>query len=85
MASISITKTDHAKDLMDDIKITDDEIIEVIEYAESEGKKLYKKDESRFLGKKKIGERTVYVEYSPKGDGFEIHSTWALRFSIAED
>jgi len=83
---INLEISDHAKELMKDIKITNDEMIEVIEFAESEGKKLYKKGENRFLGKKEIDERTVYVEYSTKdGDIFEVHATWALRFSIMED
>jgi len=86
MKEINLIKSDHAKDLMSDIKISDSEVKEVIEYAESEGKKLYKKGENRFLGKKKIGERTVYVEYSPgDNNNFEIHAAWALRFSIKED
>jgi len=86
MSEIKLMKSDHAKKLMSDIKIDDGEIREVIEYAEAEGKKLYKKGENRFLGKKRIGERTVYVEYSPReNDEFEIHATYALRFSVKED
>jgi hypothetical protein len=85
MTQINLAKSDHAKELMKDIKIDDSEVEEVVEYAESEGKKLYKKGENRFLGKKKIGERTVYVEYSPRDDEMEIHAAWALRFSIEED
>ena len=86
MSEMNLTKSDHAKELMSDIKINDSEVKAVIEYAESEGKKLYKKGENRFLGKKEISERTVYVEYSP-GDNneFEIHAAWALRFSVEED
>lgn len=86
MSNTNLIKSDHAKQLMHDIKIDDKEVLEVIEYAQSGSKKLYMKGENRFLGKKEIGERMVYVEYSPRNnDEYEIHSTWALRFSITED
>ena len=84
MAGVNIRISDHAREMMEEIGIKEEEVQEVIDFAESEGKKICKKGEERYLGKKEIGGRKFYADYSPSDDGFEVHTTYALRFEIEE-
>lgn len=70
--TVSLKLTDEMQEIMEDRGIREDDIREVLEYAESTGKKLYVEGEERYLAKKKIGNVTFNVEYAPTSDGVEI-------------
>ena len=79
---IKLGKTDHAKELMEEIEITDEEVKDVINNAETTGEKLYD-DNGNFLGKFKIENRTIYVKYHPKEAGtFDVYSAYAAKAEI---
>jgi len=60
------------------------DIKEVLAYAEN-GEKLYIENENRFLGKKRMGSFTAYVEYVVKDGGYEILNVYSHRVSLTED
>lgn len=84
--SLKIEKSAEITALMDERHITDDDIRNVITYAEDTGRKLYKQDSDHFLSKRRMGQTYFYVEYSPAGESaYKIHATWAHRFVILRE
>ncbi|MEM2393556.1 MAG: hypothetical protein QXW82_06095 [Candidatus Bathyarchaeia archaeon] len=83
---IELQKTEHAKEAMESIGISDNEVKIVIHYCESTGEKLYLPEEKKFMGKASVGERTVYVEYSPieGSNTYEIHTAYAFKAKFKE-
>lgn len=64
--------------------IREGDIIEVLEYARDNLVYLRSSDGKTNLAKKRIGNFTVYVEYSPD-DGNRIIDTYSHRISLNED
>jgi hypothetical protein len=79
-----IEKSETVRQLMDERHIMDDDLIKVIEHAESTGKKLYEPGTDRLLSKLYIGEAYFYVEYSPVEGGYRIHTAYFHRFTLEE-
>ena len=81
--TVPVKISDEIKAVMEDRGIREEDIREVLEYAETTGKKLYVDGEEHFLAKKKIGNFTaIYRErrrsrgtksvqlcYYPRGTG----------------
>ena len=85
-SAVKIEKSAEIATIMDERHITDDDIRNVITYAEDTGRKLYKQDSSHFLSKRRMGQTYFYVEYSPAGEStYEIHATWAHRFVMLRE
>ena len=63
------------------MQISDEQVKMVIYNGETTGEKFYQKEEEKFLSKMKIGEITVYVEYSPTGDKdtFKINTAYSHK------
>ena len=82
---IELEYTDHARKAMELMQISDEQVKMVIHHGETTGEKLYRKnEEERFLAKKRIGDRTIYVEYLPTGKGnmFKIYTVYAHKAKI---
>lgn len=80
---LKIRKSDHAREIIKVMKVSDEELEEVIRYGEESGEKLYQPEKNFFLAKKKINERTIYVEYSLGKDGaYEVHTAYAHKAII---
>ena len=77
--------SDQVKTLMADRGISDDEIKQVIHQAETTGEKLHQPEASRCLAKSRLGEVTVYAEYSVAENEYVIHSTYSHRSKIGKD
>ena len=60
------------------------DIKDVIAYAEG-GEKLYIEGEDHFLGKKRMGNFTAYVEYAIAESGYKILDAYSHRVSLLED
>lgn len=70
---------------MEERGVREEDVREVLEYAESTGKKLYAEGENRFLGRKRIGNYSAYVEYV-LGDGFvEITDVYSHMVKLGAD
>ncbi|WP_419659148.1 uncharacterized protein Dvar_80310 [Desulfosarcina variabilis str. Montpellier] len=51
--------------------------------AEKTGKKFVHPDNAHFLAGMRQGAVSVWVEYSPREDGFEIHSAYQYRLTLS--
>lgn len=81
----AINYGDGVTDAMEERGINEDDIRAVLEYAESEGKKLYVEGEEHFLARKRIGNFSAYVEYSLNGDSVEVLNVYSHVVMLSED
>jgi hypothetical protein len=82
---VDIVVSSSVETLMAERGIRESDVKEVIATAEKESAKLYSEDETRFLAKKRLENFTVYVEYKPSGNAFEILNVYSHRVSLTED
>ena len=64
--TVALTISDDVAAIMEERGIKEDDVREVLEYAETTGKKLYIEGEEHFLARKRIGNFSAYVEYVMK-------------------
>lgn len=81
----AINYGDGVADAMEERGINEDDIRAVLEYAESEGKKLYVEGEERYLARKRIGNFSAYVEYNLNGDSVEVLNVYSHVVLLSED
>ena len=79
----AINYGDGVADAMEERGINEDDIRAVLEYAESEGKKLYV--EEHYLARKRIGNFSAYVEYNLNGDSVEVLNVYSHVVLLSED
>ena len=65
--TVPIKLSDDVSAVMEDRGIREEDIREVLDYAESTGRKLYVEGEEHYLAAKKIGNFTCNVEYAVSG------------------
>jgi len=82
---IILFKTDEVDALLKERGILDEDLKKVIFKADESGKKLYREGDDRFLAKARLDNFTVYVEYSPRENGYEIHSAYSHRVNLKSD
>ncbi len=77
-SEVKITNEEEIVALVEKRGITLDDIREAIAAGETTGKKLYRvDDDNRFLARAMVGKFNVYAEYSPDGDSFTVHTSYA--------
>jgi hypothetical protein len=82
-AEIEIANAQEIAELLDERGIKLEDIREAIAAAETRGSKLYRADlKDRFLTRAVAGNFNVYVEYSPAGSEFLVHSVYAHRIML---
>jgi glutamate synthase (NADPH/NADH) small chain len=74
--------TDEVKKLLEERHILEDEIRQVIDYAETEGDKLYQPDADVYLAKLRIGNATFYTKYSIDGETYLVQSAYAHKSEL---
>jgi hypothetical protein len=79
---MEICITDKVKKLLEERGIKREDVKEVIEHGESTRRRFYMPEEKRFLGKKRIGNVTVNVEYSADGT---VHTAYTHRAKLLEN
>ena len=81
---IKLQKTEHAKEAMELMDISDEQVKMVINHGETTGEKLYQQEGERFLTKMRIEEATICVEYCPmeEKDLFKIHTAYAYKAKV---
>ena len=82
---IVIMKDERVTALLDERHILDEDIKKVIAAAESSGEKLYQPDSDRHLAKLQTENATFYVEYSPAGEGYQIHTAYFHKSEIIKE
>ena len=70
--TVPVKLSDDIRAIMEERGIREEDIREVLDYAESTGKKLYVEGEERYLAKQKIGNFTCNVEYAVNGGEVEV-------------
>lgn len=81
--TVPIKMSDEIKDIMEERGIREEDIREVLDYAEATGKKLYIEGEEHYLAKKKIGSFTANVEYTVNGDEVEILNLYSYVITLS--
>jgi NADPH-dependent glutamate synthase beta subunit-like oxidoreductase len=64
--------------------ILDEDICAVISHCEKTGYKLLNADSGRFVGHLQRGYITYWVEYTPQGDAYRVHSAYCHRMTMQE-
>jgi len=70
---------------MEERGVREEDVREVLEYAESTGKKLYAEGENRFLARKRIGNYSAYVEYILGDGSVEIADVYSHMVKLGAD
>jgi glutamate synthase (NADPH/NADH) small chain len=72
------------KELIEKRGIRVEDIREVVQHAETAGRKLFQLGKDRYLGKLRISEATFYVEYSIESGKWKVYSAYLHRSEIVE-
>ena len=79
---IKLQVGDEVKKLLEERHILEEEVKQVIDFAETGGEKLYQPEANRYLAKKRLKEVVIYVEYSTDEKGHIIHTAYSHRSKI---
>ena len=71
------------KSLLEKRRLKDEDIQKTVFTAEKTGKKFVHPDNHHFLAGMRQDAVSVWVEYSPREDGFEIHKAYQYRLTIS--
>jgi len=82
---IKLQVGDEVKKLLEERHISDEEVKKVIDFAETKGEKLYQQEASRYLAKSRLGEVTIYVEYSTDENGYIVHTAYSHRSKVGKE
>ena len=82
---IKLQVGDEVKKRLEERHISEDEIKQVIDFAETKGEKLYQPDANRYLAKNRLGEVTIYVEYSTDENGYIVHTAYSHRSKVGKE
>ena len=81
--TVPIKLSDDVSAVMEDRGSRGEDIREVLDYAESTGRKLYVEGEEHYLAAKKIGNFTCNVEYAVSGGEVEILNLYSYVITLA--
>ena len=79
---IKLQVGDEVKKRLEERHISEDEVKQVIDFAETGGEKLSQPEANRYLAKKRLKEVVIYVEYSTDEKGYIIHTAYSHRSKI---
>lgn len=82
---IKLQVGDGVKKLLEERHISEEEVKKVIDFAETKGEKLYQQEANRYLAKSRLGEVTIYVEYSTDENGYIVHTAYSHRSKIGKE
>ncbi len=73
------------REILEKRQILDEDIQQVIDYAEKTGRKLLNRETGHFLAHHKPTNVTYWVEYTPSESEYIIHNAYSHRMEIEED
>lgn len=82
--TVPITMSDEIRKTMDNRGIREEDIREVLEYAETTGRKLYIEGEEHYLAKKRLNNFTPNVEYILRDGEVEIVNLYSYIISFSD-
>ncbi len=59
-----------------------DDIRQVIDQSQTDGRRLVNKDNGRHLANRPLGKVTFWVEYAPEGKGFRVFNAYSHRMNV---
>jgi Fe-S oxidoreductase len=83
--AIQLVISGEVQQILEDRLILVEDIQQVIAYAERTGQKLRQPQTGRMLAHYKPTRVTYWVEYSPRGEAFEIHNAYSHRMELVEE
>ena len=83
MNSVEIRLADGVAEAMEERGVNEDDVRQVLAYAEGEGVKLV--DGELNLAKKRLGKFTAYVEYKIVDGAVELFDVYSHRVQMNED
>ena len=83
MNSVEIRLADGVAEAMEERGVNEDDVRQVLAYAEGEGVKLV--DGELNLAKKRLGKSTAYVEYKIGDGAVELLDVYSHRVQMNED
>jgi Fe-S oxidoreductase/thioredoxin reductase len=84
-ASIHLTFSDEVERQLEDRLILVEDIQQVIEYAQKTGKRFKQPQSGHLLAHFKPTRVTYWVEYLPKGEGYEVFKAYSHRMELGEE
>lgn len=79
---IKLQISDEIRKRLEERHILEDEIKQIIYYAETEGDKLCQLEANSYLAKLRIGNATFYAKYSIEGEGYLVQTAYAHKSEI---
>ncbi len=83
--NIRLSITPETQEILDQRYILDQDIRDVIEYAEKTGRKFTNPDTGRFLAYRKLKRITCWVEYACRNAEYVIYNAYSHRMEIVEE
>lgn len=84
-ASIHLTFSDEVEKQLEDRLILVEDIQQVIEYAQKTGKRFKQPQSGHLLAHYKPTRVTYWVEYLPKGEGYQVFKAYSHRMELGEE
>lgn len=82
---LKVIISDEILQTMDERGIKENEVKDVISYSLNGEAYLHTSDKAQFLAKKRLGNFTVYVEYTMEDDTYKVVNAYSHRVSLLED
>ena len=70
------------RELLDRRRILDEDVQKVIHHAQETGDRLFHPETGRYKASFNPYKTTFWIEYTPVGDGYEIHNAYAHRMEV---
>ena len=83
--NVKVILEDQITDIMEQRGIKANEIQDVINYAMNGGVYMHSVNGEQILGKKRLGNFTLYVEYMLENDACKVLNIYSHRVSLIED
>ena len=79
---LKLVMTEEVRELLEKRRILDEDIQKVIQQAETSGQKLTHPETGHFLASHQPYKAVFWVEYSPAGQGFNVHNAYSHRMVV---
>lgn len=83
--NVKVILEDQIADIMEQRGIKENDIQDVINYAMNGGFYMHSVNGEQILAKKRLGNFTLYVEYTLENDACKVLNIYSHRVSLTED
>ena len=81
-SSVQLIMTEDIRELMRHRGVSESYVMQVIAEAERTSVKLVNMDNGRFIGHRRIGKITCWVDYQKVEDAYRVHNAYMHRMEI---